>query len=470
METDVSHCMNPTPWRRTVGVGAALLASLGLLWSSPAPVAADDAPRPKPGHAWFGPQLDWAEDSFTAYQRRFDLEASLVSRPVAYPLTRSSLRGLGDLARAAGAGGAIAVVDLQPSAVLTSLQEADAVQLTTQLNRLSRETGASFLLRFGPEMNGTWTPWGQQPSAYVAAFRGVAAAVHARALAASMVWSPVYGAGYPFGGALGGQQSLGSIATSAGPTDARRLDTNRSGRLDAGDDPYSPYYPGDRAVDWVGLSMPRFGVEQNFGDNLVPGLKELRLRLDEDFGYEASSTRRSFYARYAEGMDRPMLLATAALYNPQGAGASEAAVKLAWLRRVATAVKSRPLIEGVLWLEDVRYEPEVGARVRWGLSPNIAIRDAAGALIADGPFDLAPVPTPDSLEDLEAEQDEAAPESSGSTGSGDQAGSREEAASGEVELPSTLAMVTVLGSVALLVAAMVALRIRRRRMRPPWLA
>ncbi|KAI9016932.1 hypothetical protein BC832DRAFT_543226 [Gaertneriomyces semiglobifer] len=33
------------------------------------------------------------------------------------------------------------------------------------------------------------------------------------------------------------------------------MDTNKDGKFDFYDDPYSPYYPGDNYVDWVGLSM-----------------------------------------------------------------------------------------------------------------------------------------------------------------------------------------------------------------------
>lgn len=447
--------------RRLLAVAGPLV---GLLLSPVTAASADPAPRPEPGQAWFGPQLDWAEDSFLAYTRRFDLDASLVSRPVAYPLTRSSLASLGDLARAA-AGGAIAVADLQPSADLEALTSRDAMQLTTQLNRLSRETGSSFLVRFGAEMNGTWVPWGQRPAAYVSAFRDLAQVLHARALSASTVWSPVYGAGYPFGGAIDGVRSLGVLSSSASPGDLSRLDTDGDGRLDEGDDPYSPYYPGDRAVDWVGLSMPRFGVRPEFGDNVVPGPRELRLRLDETFGYADDRSRRSFYSRYAVGADRPMLLATGALFNPGGDGASESAVKLSWLRRVATAVRSRPLLEGVLWLEDARYEPEVGSRVRWGLSPSVDVRDAARRIIAGGPFDLGPVPGADELREDAAQREDAPSSDDAAGGSG-----TDDAAGGEVDLPSTFTLVTVLGSLALLVAAYVALRVRRRRMRPPWLA
>jgi len=37
--------------------------------------------------------------------------------------------------------------------------------------------------------------------------------------------------------------------------DQTALDTNNNGQLDGGDDPYSPWYPGDDQVDWIGISL-----------------------------------------------------------------------------------------------------------------------------------------------------------------------------------------------------------------------
>jgi hypothetical protein len=33
------------------------------------------------------------------------------------------------------------------------------------------------------------------------------------------------------------------------------MDTNGDGVLDNSDDPFTPYYPGDDMVDWVGISV-----------------------------------------------------------------------------------------------------------------------------------------------------------------------------------------------------------------------
>jgi len=43
--------------------------------------------------------------------------------------------------------------------------------------------------------------------------------------------------------------------TTLSAADQTLLDTNNNGVLDAGDDAFSPYYPGDELVDWIGLSI-----------------------------------------------------------------------------------------------------------------------------------------------------------------------------------------------------------------------
>ena len=57
-----------------------------------------------------------------------------------------------------------------------------------------------------------------------------------------------------------------SIAAS----DVQYLDTNRDGRVAIGDDPYSPYYPGDEYVDWVGMSIYHYSNDYPYGSNDIP--------------------------------------------------------------------------------------------------------------------------------------------------------------------------------------------------------
>ena len=58
---------------------------------------------------------------------------------------------------------------------------------------------------------------------------------------------------YPYGQNFLGSLSGGYPATTV--ADQTALDTNKNGILDAGDDAFSPYYPGDQYVDWIGVSL-----------------------------------------------------------------------------------------------------------------------------------------------------------------------------------------------------------------------
>lgn len=451
------------PLRLLAGLlGTTLGATLAL---APATAyAAEQGPDlPQQDTAWFGAELDWDRDSPRSYVDRLGTDVSLLARPVAYPLTDGSRLALRRLARTSAEQGATSVVDLQPATALDGLDADDAETLVEELDELGEAHGSRFLLRFAPEMNGSWTPWGQQPTAYVAAFRELAEVVHAEAEAAWTVWAPAYGAGYPFGGSINDVR-LGSVTSASDARDGRRLDTDGNGELAPGDDPYGPYYPGDEAVDWVSLTMLRYGVSQRFGANVQPGSDELRARLDEDFGYGAPGTRTSFYDRFADSRDQPMLLVTGALYNPGGKGVTEGQVKRTWLKQVADAVRSRGQLRAVVWLEDARFEPEVGRVVRWGLTPTRALATTASRILERGPFDLGPALTPVS-------QDEATPEPQESQEveePDDEPASFLDRAEKTTGVPVEGAA-SVLGAVALLLGVGLVLRARRRRMRPPWL-
>lgn len=79
-------------------------------------------------------------------------------------------------------------------------------------------------LRFASEMNGDWTPYHADPAAYREAFRRVAAVAHATAPNVAMVWCPA--------------------------------DSPEKGQ--------DAYWPGDDAVDWVGVNF--YSVIYNDGD------------------------------------------------------------------------------------------------------------------------------------------------------------------------------------------------------------
>ncbi|KAI8903567.1 glycoside hydrolase superfamily, partial [Gorgonomyces haynaldii] len=108
--------------------------------------------------------------------------------------------------------------------------------------KMVNEMGVPVMLRFAPEMNGNWYPYGQQPKDYIRYFQNLTALVRNVTNNTAMVWSPASGLGYPFESQI--------------PRNDTRfvfLDTNGDGTLSEVDDPFTPYYPGDQYVDWVGL-------------------------------------------------------------------------------------------------------------------------------------------------------------------------------------------------------------------------
>ncbi|TPX37207.1 mannan endo-1,4-beta-mannosidase [Synchytrium microbalum] len=125
------------------------------------------------------------------------------------------------------------------------------------------QAGIKVLIRFAPEMNGNWFIWGQQPAAYKAAFRAIYYAVNNVTSDVAFVWSPNLQGGYPY---PGGTYPL----PTAGSADFKTLDTNNDGNITGLDDPYTPYYPGDDVVDWVGMSIYYFGHVWPWTVNLVP--------------------------------------------------------------------------------------------------------------------------------------------------------------------------------------------------------
>ena len=116
--------------------------------------------------------------------------------------------------------------------------------------------------------------------------------------------------------------------------DLALLDTNKNGVLDAGDDPYSPYYPGDDMVDWVGYSIYHYGTNFPWQDNVVPVLGK----------FEGFINSGNFYRDYAVRKGKPMLVAeTGSTFHvryvnggsiPPGPG--ELAIKQGWWRQFLT--------------------------------------------------------------------------------------------------------------------------------------
>src|SRR5437879_7120709 len=173
--------------------------------------------QPPNGGVYFGVNLDWDHDSPTRYVRRLGRRPALYVAFAPFPLPGSAagfIDGIvGGLVRQHGA----LMLALEPNSGLGAVTEAAATGLARRLAGYNRE-GVPIFLRFAQEMNGSWYPWSQQPAAYVAVYRRVAAAVHRTAPATAMVWAPNYGGGYPFTG--------GRYVAARGTPEYGALDTN----------------------------------------------------------------------------------------------------------------------------------------------------------------------------------------------------------------------------------------------------
>ncbi|KAJ3024544.1 UNVERIFIED_CONTAM: hypothetical protein HDU68_008027 [Siphonaria sp. JEL0065] len=152
-------------------------------------------------------------------------------------------------AQEVGRVGGILELSMQPNASLSTFTSDMYEKLATQLLEINTKYGLPVFLRYGHEMNGDWNFYGNQPTAYKASFRAMALAVRAKTNMTAMVWAPNIGITYPFRG--------GGFVESPNPggLDFRVLDTNQDGKIDNNDDPYTPFYPGDDVVDWVGVSL-----------------------------------------------------------------------------------------------------------------------------------------------------------------------------------------------------------------------
>ncbi|KAJ3415149.1 hypothetical protein HDV05_005429 [Chytridiales sp. JEL 0842] len=126
-----------------------------------------------------------------------------------------------------------------------SITDAELEFLAEQVRVVTEEQGRDAFIRFLPEMNGNWYAYGYQPTRFKETWIRMATVMRSKAPKAALVWSPNMSVGYPFG----------VVPAGLSAEDLEALDTNGNGRVDYGDDPFTPYWPGDEYVDWTGLSL-----------------------------------------------------------------------------------------------------------------------------------------------------------------------------------------------------------------------
>ena len=268
--------------------------------------------------------------------------------------------------------GGVLLLTLEPHAGLAAMSDEVVNKLAGDLREIN-DAGVSVLVRFAHEMNGSWYAWGQQPAQYVEIFRKVAAAVHAQAPGSAMMWAPNYGGGYPFGG--------GQFQARPGTDDFSALDTDGDGSLTTYDDSYGPYFPGDDAVDWVGISLYHWGNQRPWGNNEIPESNKFTDMLTGNYSGTAGDDTAvpDFYQVYGVEHGHPVAIPeTAAIYTPSRGGVPELDIKQAWWRQVFAneTQQSFPQLKMINWFEWNKYEIEINDTVDWRAAGSPAIRDA----------------------------------------------------------------------------------------------
>lgn len=315
---------------------------------------------PEHGEAYYGVQLDWQHDSADGYASRLGATPAVYGRYV--PLTPEEEKAVGEeMSQLADAHSAM-MLTLEPWNGLASITPEVLADFSQDLTAWTRK-GVPVMVRFAHEMNGSWYPWGQQPDLFIEKFRQVAAAIYA-VPGSTMLWSPNEGGGYPFPGSAH-EAKPGAAAFPV-------LDTSGDGRLSMDDDPYGPYWPGDDAVDWVGLTLYHYGHVYPWGENTVPAPGKLAAKITGTYrtGFVNESAVPDFYAAYAEGHAKPFAISeTAVFYNTTRTdGASALDIKRAWWSQLFDAgfETQFPLMRLVMWFEYAKEEREpTGQVIDW---------------------------------------------------------------------------------------------------------
>jgi hypothetical protein len=309
----------------------------------------------------FGVNLDWGNETLQQYATDLGHAPAVSVAFVGLPfLEEDRVNVMSAVAQIRAVGGSL-LLTLEPNGGLSTVTDAvasDIALLSAEIN----EAGVPVIIRFAHEMNGSWYAWGQQPTEYIAAFRRVATAVHDTAPGSAMMWAPNGADGYPF---------TGGISTALpGSEDFAVLDANADGVITLADDPYAPYYPGDDAVDWVGMSLYHWGSTYPWGENELPEAGKLAAQLTGTYvGTQGDSSAASdFYQVYGVDHAKPVAIPeTAAMVVPRGDPVGELAVKQQWWRQAFSSnfTTRFPEVKMINWFEWTKDEPEVGAVVDW---------------------------------------------------------------------------------------------------------
>ncbi|ORZ40760.1 glycoside hydrolase superfamily, partial [Catenaria anguillulae PL171] len=319
--------------------------------------------------AYFGVSVDWeAKDTPAKFNRRFGKPAAVFQHFMDMGATLERVDELKFIVDAVlQVDGALLAITVIPNQGLSAITRDGMDQLGRVMAAINKQ-GVPVLLRYGHEMNGNWYSFGQQPVAYKQSFRDVAAAVRKHTNQTYMVWAPNNPSGYPWFGA--GDPS----APRPGTANFQAMDTDANGVIDDRDDPYTPYYPGDDVVDWIGFSIFHFGAP-DLTRNSIPEAGAFA----GSISYRSPSGRTwDLYQMFCVQHSKPLaIMETAAAYHPENVRAgdpTEMQIKRAWWQQVFNAqIKERwPLLKLICWF-DIRKAEPISKAV--GAAPQLDMRD-----------------------------------------------------------------------------------------------
>lgn len=341
-----------------------------------------DSLATSPGEPLLGAVLEWGEDDAVGFSERLGATPAVLGHEVSFPMKDAERRYLREFLAQSAAVGAHALLTVNPTVPLTGVNEGNSAEFAENLEQLAEGFPGKLLIRFAPDMNSSWMPWGQQPQAYVPAFRTVAQAFSDMD-AAVMVWQPFLGRDYPY--------SPSHAAPSPGATGFAALDTNGDGAWNHDDDAYSPYFPGEESVDWVGLSASHDDTGGAAALNTVPVDGELASMLSGGGARGDKAGDENFYERYSAR--KPLLLQTSAYFSPSAGGPGEAEIKSAWWRQVVAEVSSPAFdrVGAVVWDERTAHGDAGTVAIDWRLTRNGEVAAEAGGLLKESALVTAPV-------------------------------------------------------------------------------
>ncbi|KAJ3079917.1 hypothetical protein HK102_003431 [Quaeritorhiza haematococci] len=324
--------------------------------------------EPPNGKHYIGAWLDTADsrpgandgDRPILFNRRMGFNSSLFQYAQDLPIPANGFAAPDEQVKETGTD-TILFLTVYPRPNPANITDEDIAALVRQCRRLTVDERRRVLIRFGAEMNGNWNDWGQQPTLFRALWIRVHDALKAGAPLTGMVWAPSSGNGYPYSADVRLRNQV----------DFAIMDTNKDGVIDARDDPYEPFYPGDEYVEWVALSVYHYGPTWPWLDNTEAELGK----------FEAIMNQGDFYLRYSVQKGKPMMIAEGAASfhtdTPRGPGVGELAMKRSWWREWLTNrtfYEAHPLVKAVCLFEFRKFEEETDRDFR--ISTNATIRNA----------------------------------------------------------------------------------------------